>query len=175
MHSPGKPQGPFHNSKRPNQPPAPEQPEKPNLFLYFGEDFQPFHDMVLVECRFLEEVHGIAVPDSVKEKQMTACVVRVGPGRMLESGQMRPPPCSEGQFVFAMISRGIPIKLGSRAMVLLNSSDVLGAFPDGPARPKVAELHSDMGVTICQCGHPEEAGMIHRTDMPCFPKAQDAL
>lgn len=164
MHQPGK-------GNRPLQKPQPQQPQGHDLFLYFGENFEPFHDMVLVECRFLEEVTGVHVPDSVKERQMTARVICTGPGRMLENGQIRPPFCKKDDYVFAMVDRGIPIKLGKRAFVLLNSSDVLGKFPDGPERPKVDEMHQEMSVTLCHCGHPENEGMIHRTDMACFPKA----
>lgn len=166
QHRPGKPFG-----QKPSMP-QPQEAPQPNLFLYFGEDFEPFHDLVLVQCQFLEEATGVVVPDSVKERQMTAKVMKVGPGRVTESGAVRNPPCQSGDWVFAMIGKGIPIKLGDKAMTLLNSSDVLGKFPEGPKRPEVKEMHSDMGVKMCQCGNPEDEGMIHRTDMPCFPKAK---
>jgi co-chaperonin GroES (HSP10) len=162
MHTPGKKRSP-----EPGQPTR----ERPDLFLYFGENFEPYHDMVLVEGRFLEEVTGVEIPDEVKSKQMTAQVVRVGPGRMTESGVVRPPPCKEGDFVFALIGQGIPIKLGNRAFFLLQSSQVLGRFPDGPEKPKTPEMFSDMNIK-CHCGHPEDPTMIHRNDMACFKKAQ---
>lgn len=169
MLTPGKP---FkkNNSGPPKQA---DKEEGAGLFLYFGEDFEPFHDMVLAECQFLEEVEGVVIPEEAHKKQLTAKCLKVGPGRVLENGTVRLPPCQPNEWIFTT-GRGMPIKLGSRALMLLNSSDVLGKFPEGPKKPaNSAECLQEMNMKVCQCGNPDNPEMIHRTDMACFPKAKE--
>lgn len=170
MHSPGQP---LKKNSGPQKPAPEKDQEGRGLFLYFGEDFIPLHDLVLAECKFLEEVEGIIIPEEAHKKQLTAKCLKVGPGRMLENGDMRPPPCKPGDWIFTS-GRGMPIKLGERALMLVNASDVLGVFPEGPHKPKNAkECLTEMNMRVCHCGNPDNPDMIHRTDMACFPKAKE--
>lgn len=130
MHIPGSGNNPH---KRRIEAPQPTKPTHEMVEAYFGNDFVPAHDMVLLETIFIGEQGSIVIPDSARMKQETCRVVRVGEGRMTESGAIRKPCCKAGDYVFALVPKGIRFPAGDgRTLVIMNNSDILGIFPTPP-------------------------------------------
>jgi len=93
---------------------------------------RPLRDQVLI--RRLEEqeqnVGGIIIPDTAKEKPQKAQVVAVGSGRVLESGERVPLDLKAGDKVLIGKWSGTEVKLGDDEYVIVRESDVLGVLAD---------------------------------------------
>jgi co-chaperonin GroES (HSP10) len=136
-HQPGKGNNP---NKRFVPAPTPQQQQQPQgevVQAYFSDDFMPSHDLVLAEGLYIGQQGSIVIPDEVRLKQQTLRVIRPGPGRRFDNGQVRPPPCKEGDYIFGMVQQGIQFMIGGRHLVILQSSQVLGVFPTPP--PNIIE------------------------------------
>src|SRR5689334_11483273 len=59
---------------------------------------KPLHEKVVVERMDAETKSsgGILIPDTAKEKPMRGTVIAVGPGRVLESGEVKPLDVKKG-------------------------------------------------------------------------------
>jgi chaperonin GroES len=73
-----------------------------------------------------KKVGGIIVPDTAKEKPLTAEVVAVGSGRLLDDGNKVPLEVKAGDTILVGKYAGSEIKLDDIEYVVLREDDVLG-------------------------------------------------
>jgi chaperonin GroES len=73
-----------------------------------------------------KKVGGIIIPDTAKEKPLTAEVVAVGSGRILEDGNKVPLEVKAGDTILVGKYAGSEVKLDDVEYVILREDDVLG-------------------------------------------------
>ena len=90
----------------------------------------PIRDHIVVKR--IEEsekkVGGIIIPDTAKEKPMTAKVIAVGSGRLLQDGTKVPLEVKAGDKVLVGKYSGSEIKLEDTEYVILREDEVLGVI-----------------------------------------------
>lgn len=88
----------------------------------------PIRDHIV--ARRLEEeekkVGGIIIPDSAKEKPLTAEVLAVGSGKLLDDGNTVPLEVKAGDKIIVGKYSGSEVKLDETEYVILREDDVLG-------------------------------------------------
>jgi chaperonin GroES len=88
----------------------------------------PIRDHIV--ARRLEEeekkVGGIIIPDSAKEKPLTAEVLAVGSGKLLDDGNTVPLEVKAGDRIIVGKYSGSEVKLDDTEYVILREDDVLG-------------------------------------------------
>jgi chaperonin GroES len=89
---------------------------------------RPLHDRVVV--RRLEDERttagGIVIPDTAAEKPMQAVVEEVGPGKILENGNVVPVSVKKGDTVMIGKYSGTEVKLAGQEFVILREEDIMG-------------------------------------------------
>lgn len=70
---------------------------KNNLDL---SQFTFLHDYLLVQAIREESVNGLVKPEQYDDKPELGVVIKVGPGRVLESGEIAAPGVKEGDTIF---------------------------------------------------------------------------
>ncbi|MCU1381587.1 MAG: co-chaperonin GroES [Acidobacteria bacterium] len=91
---------------------------------------RPLHDRVIVDR--LEEgeqqIGGIIIPDSAKEKPQRGTVVAVGKGRIAKDGSLVPLDVKAGdQILFGKYS-GQEIRLNGKDLFIMKEDDVLAVI-----------------------------------------------
>ena len=89
---------------------------------------RPLNDRI-VALRIEEEENkagGLVIPDTAKEKPMTAKVVAVGTGRLLDSGKRVPLEVEKGAKVLIGKYAGSEVELDGVDYLVLSEDDVLG-------------------------------------------------
>ena len=88
----------------------------------------PIRDHIV--ARRLEEqekkVGGFIIPDSAKEKPLTAEVVAVGSGKLLDDGKTVPLEVKAGDKIIVGKYSGSEVKLDGKEYVIVREDDVLG-------------------------------------------------
>jgi len=88
---------------------------------------KPLHDRVVIE-RLEEELKsagGIVIPDSAKEKPMRGKVLAIGPGKMLDNGNIVPLGLKEGDEVLFGKYSGTEVKIDGKEAVVMREDDIL--------------------------------------------------
>jgi chaperonin GroES len=75
-----------------------------------------------------KKVGSIIIPDTAKEKPMTAEVIAVGSGRMLKDGKKLPLEVKVGDKVLVGKYSGSEIKLDETDYLILREDEVLGVI-----------------------------------------------
>jgi len=91
---------------------------------------RPLHDRVVIE-RIEEELTsagGIVIPDSAKEKPMRGKVLAIGPGKMLDSGNIIPLGVKEGDQVLFGKYSGTEIQIDGKETVVMREDDILAVI-----------------------------------------------
>ena len=90
----------------------------------------PLKDNLVVRRTDEEEkkVGSIIIPDSAKEKPMTADVIAVGSGRVLKDGKRHPLEVKVGDRVLVGKYSGSEIKLDDDDYLILREDEVLGVI-----------------------------------------------
>ena len=91
---------------------------------------RPLHDRIIVE-RIEEgeqQVGGIIIPDTAKEKPLEGEVIAVGHGRQFVNGEIRPLEVKIGDKVLYGKYSGTEIKIDDHEHLMIREDDVLGIF-----------------------------------------------
>ena len=91
---------------------------------------RPLHDRILVK-RLDEESKtsgGLFIPDSAKEKPLSAEVIAVGSGRVLDSGQKLPLDLKAGDKVLIGKWSGTEVKVDGEELLILKEDEILGVL-----------------------------------------------
>ncbi len=91
-------------------------------------NISPLHDRVVI--RRLEEERtsagGIVIPDTAAEKPAEGEVMAVGPGKMLDNGQVHPLAVKVGQKVLFGKYSGTEVKVSGSEYVVMREDDIMG-------------------------------------------------
>jgi chaperonin GroES len=93
-------------------------------------NFRPLHDRILVE-RVAEETKsagGILIPDNAREKPQQGIVTAVGPGAVLENGNVRAPDVKKGDRILFGKYSGSELKLDGKEYVIMKEEDVMAVL-----------------------------------------------
>jgi chaperonin GroES len=87
---------------------------------------KPLHDKVVVERMQAESksAGGILIPDSAKEKPMRGVVMAVGPGRVLENGEVKALDVKQGDKVLFGGYSGSEVKHEGKNYLIVNESEI---------------------------------------------------
>ena len=91
--------------------------------------FNPLGDKLLVRRSEEEETSagGIVLPGSAAEKPSQGEVLAVGPGRILDTGDLSESPVKVGDIiVFGQYAGSNTIKVDGEELLILSESDLLG-------------------------------------------------
>ena len=91
---------------------------------------KPLHDSVVIE-RIEEELTsagGIVIPDTAKEKPMRGKVLAIGPGKLLDNGNIIPLGIKEGDEVLFGKYSGTEVKIDGKEAVVMREDDILGVI-----------------------------------------------
>ena len=91
---------------------------------------KPLHDKVVVERMEAEtkSAGGIVIPDTAKEKPMRGTVIAVGPGRVLDSGEVLAPDVKKGDKVLFGGYAGSEVKLDGKDYLIVNESEIFAVI-----------------------------------------------
>jgi chaperonin GroES len=91
---------------------------------------RPLHDRIVV--RRLEEATtsagGIVLPDSAAEKPSQGEVLAIGPGKLLDNGDVRALDVKVGDKVLFGQYGGSTVKIDGEELLILNESEVFGVL-----------------------------------------------
>lgn len=89
---------------------------------------QPLADRILLKRAEEAEQKkgGIIIPDTAKEKPLTAEVIAVGPGKVDKDGKRVPPEVKTGNRVLIGKYAGTEIQIDGEEYVIVNEDDILG-------------------------------------------------
>jgi chaperonin GroES len=91
---------------------------------------RPLHDRVVV--RRVEEdsktAGGIVLPDSAAEKPSRGEVLAVGPGKLLDNGDVRAPGVKKGDKVLFGQYSGSTVKVDGEELLIMNESEIFGVL-----------------------------------------------
>ncbi len=91
---------------------------------------KPLRDKVVVERSEVEEktAGGILLPDTAKDKPKQGTVLAVGPGRVLDTGEVRPLDVKKGDRVLFGGFAGSEVKLDGKEYLILSESEILAVI-----------------------------------------------
>jgi chaperonin GroES len=91
---------------------------------------RPLQDRVVVKRKEEEtkSAGGIVLPGSAAEKPSQGEVVAVGPGRLLENGDIRPVDLKVGDTVLFGKYASNTVKIGEDELLILNESEIFGVL-----------------------------------------------
>lgn len=95
-------------------------------------NIRPLQDRVVVKRKEEEtkSAGGIVLPGSATEKPAQGEVVAVGPGRLLENGDIRPVDLKVGDTVLFGKYASNTVKIGDEELLILNESEIFGVLVD---------------------------------------------
>jgi chaperonin GroES len=91
---------------------------------------RPLHDRVVVR-RMEEETKtagGIVLPDSAAEKPSRGEVLAVGPGKLLDNGDVRAVGLKAGDKVIFGQYAGSTVKIDGEELLILSESEIFGVL-----------------------------------------------
>ena len=93
-----------------------------------GIKVRPLHDRIIVERLEEEEqeVGGIIIPDTAKEKPQQGKVVAVGKGKVKDDGGIAPMDVKDGDTILFGKYSGQEIKLDGEEYLIMREDEVLG-------------------------------------------------
>lgn len=91
---------------------------------------RPLHDRVVVKRLESETTTpgGIVIPDNAKEKPITAEVIAIGSGKVLNNGTMRGLSVKPGDKVLIGKYSGTEVKIGGSEHVVLREDEILAVL-----------------------------------------------
>ena len=94
---------------------------------------RPMYSRIIVEKIWQEDktASGIIIPEQAKEKPMRSVVVAVGPGRLLDNGEIRPLMIKVGDTILMGKYVGSDFTLDGRKLTIVKEDDVLSILEAG--------------------------------------------
>lgn len=91
---------------------------------------KPLQDRVLLKRLEVEEktAGGIIIPDTAKEKPQECEVIAVGPGKTLESGEVRKAAVAGGNRVLIGKYSGSEIKIDGEEHIIVREDEILAVI-----------------------------------------------
>ncbi|HEX7898936.1 MAG TPA: co-chaperone GroES [Planctomycetota bacterium] len=91
---------------------------------------KPLRDKVVVERSEAEEktAGGIVLPDTAKDKPKQGTVIAVGPGRVLDNGEVKALEVKKGDRVLFGGFAGSEVKSGGKEYLILSESEILAVI-----------------------------------------------
>ena len=91
---------------------------------------KPLSEKVVIERSDSEtkSAGGILIPDSAKEKPMRGTVIAVGPGRVLETGEVKALEVKKGDKVLFGGYAGSEVKLDGKDYLIVNESEIFAVI-----------------------------------------------
>lgn len=91
---------------------------------------RPLQDRILVKRVDEEETTsgGIIIPDSAKEKPQEGQVVAVGPGKLLDSGELSPLAVKGGDRILFSKYAGTDVNVDGEDHIIIREDDVLAVY-----------------------------------------------
>jgi chaperonin GroES len=88
---------------------------------------QPLQDRILVKRLDADEeqIGGIIIPDSAKEKPHEGEVIAVGPGKVTDDGKRQAPEVNEGDKILFAKYAGTEVKSEGEEYLIMREDDVL--------------------------------------------------
>ncbi|MCH9770191.1 MAG: co-chaperone GroES [Gammaproteobacteria bacterium] len=93
-------------------------------------NIRPLHDRVVIK-RLEEErtsAGGIVIPDTATEKPVRGEVISIGPGKMLDNGQLIPLAVQQGDKVLFGKYSGTEVKVSGSEYVVMREDDIMGVI-----------------------------------------------
>jgi chaperonin GroES len=92
--------------------------------------FVPAHDLVVIRLVVEDpkKKSGIVVQDSAKEKPVEGVIVSVGPGRMLDNGQLREISYKAGDRVMFGKFSGTDLLIEGEKLLLMREEEIIGTL-----------------------------------------------
>ena len=99
---------------------------------------KPLHDRIIVQRldEGEQQIGGIIIPDSAKEKPMQGKVLAVGDGRITEDGKRIPLDVHAGDLILFGKYSGQEIKLDGTEYLIVKEDEVLAVIDDTVATKK---------------------------------------
>jgi len=93
-------------------------------------NIRPLQDRVVVRREEEETTSagGIVLPGSATEKPSQGEVLAVGPGRLMENGDVRPVDLKVGDKVIFGKYASNTVKMGDEELLILNESEIFGVI-----------------------------------------------
>ncbi len=91
---------------------------------------QPLQDRILVKRLDADEeqIGGIIIPDSAKEKPHEGEVIAVGPGKVTDDGKRQAPEVNEGDKILFAKYAGTEVKSEGEEYLIMREDDVLAVI-----------------------------------------------
>lgn len=88
---------------------------------------KPLRDKVVVERSEAEEktAGGIVLPDTAKDKPKQGTVIAVGPGRVLDNGEVKALEVKKGDRVLFGGFAGTEVEIDGKEYLILNENEIL--------------------------------------------------
>ena len=95
-----------------------------------ASSLKPLRDKVVVERSEAEDktAGGILLPDTAKDKPKQGTVVAVGPGRVLDNGEVKSLEVKKGDRVLFGGFAGSEVKIGGKELLILSESEILAVI-----------------------------------------------
>jgi len=101
---------------------------------------RPLHDRIIVHR--LEEgeqqIGGIIIPDTAKEKPSQGEIIAVGPGGRDEAGKLVPLDVQVGNRVLFGKWSGTEVKIDGVEYLIMKESDIMGVLEESQSKKKAA-------------------------------------
>lgn len=88
---------------------------------------KPLFDKVMIELKEVEKttLSGLVLPDSDKKKSNQGTIIAVGPGRILDNGQLLPMSVAVGQTVLFNKFAGTEATIQGKEYLIVSEKDIL--------------------------------------------------
>jgi chaperonin GroES len=102
---------------------------------------RPLHDRIIVQRldEGEQQIGGIIIPDSAKEKPQQGKVIAVGDGRMTEEGTRIPLDVRSGDLILFGKYSGQDIKLDGEEYLIVKEDEVLAVIDDAAKKTEKTE------------------------------------
>jgi chaperonin GroES len=101
-------------------------------------NIRPLHDRILIER--LDEgeqnVGGIIIPDTAKEKPQQGKVIAAGAGKIRDDGTRQPPDVKAGDLILFGRYSGQDVRLDGEDYLIMREDEVLGVIGGGDAKKR---------------------------------------